>query len=91
MKIKSLRDAQSFKRKEIRIRKEEPRVKGNPIYREYIGVSCECIRCVVPHERKVDHVNVQDHWFPASASCTSPVRDSISVRTLSSGREEEYL
>ena len=85
MKIKSLREnAQSFKRKEIRIRKEEPRVKGNPMYREYI-------RCVVPHERKVDHVNVQDHWFPASASCTSPVRDSISVRTLSSGREEEYL
>lgn len=84
MKIKSLRDAQSFKRNAIRIGKEQPRVEGNPMHRKNI-------RCVVPHERKVDHVNVQDHWFPASASCTSAARDSISVRTLSSGREEGYL
>lgn len=84
MKIRSLRDAQSFKRKTIRIGKEEPRVEENLMHRENIT-------CVVPHERKVDHVNVQDHWFPASASCTSAARDSISVRTLSSSREEEYL
>lgn len=85
MKIKSLRDARSFKHKAIRIRKEEPRVEGKP------AMHRENIRCVVPHERKVDHVNVQDHRFPASASCTSAARDSISVRILSSRREEEYL
>lgn len=85
MKIKSLRDAQSFQQQAIRIGKEEPRVAGNPMHRENI-------RCVVPHERKVDHVNVQDHWFPASASCTSAARDSISVRILPGRRrEEEYL
>jgi len=75
MKIKSARDARSFQRKTVR----------------GIVRCCrrEYERRVVPHERKVDHVNVQDRCFPvrplvALLRCN----DSISVRTRSNGREE---
>lgn len=46
-------------------------------------------RRIVLHERKVDHVNVQDRWFPVRPLVALlRRRDSISVRIRSSGREE---